>query len=181
MSRVRAWRRLVAMFFLALVWAPGAVQASPDTLRMAFSDLLEGPADVVAAPVVAGRTVVHNASEVGGEPAGPVAYGVLGSVGLTALQMGWGVARMLSGALMVVPGLLLLPFPGVDVPPEADVFSRGDALYTWKNPLGEESDLEKALIPKPVSMDAKLGITVPYSRYHESGSDQAVYPDERGE
>jgi hypothetical protein len=177
----RARRSLVAIFSLALVGAPGASQASPDTLRMAVANLLQGPVDMVVAPVVAGQSVVHNANEVGLEPVGPVAYGVLGSVGLTVLQVGWGAARMLSGAVLLVPGVVLLPFSGVDLPPEANVFGRGDALFSWKNPLGEKSDLEKALIPKPISMDAKLGITVPYSRYHETGSDAAVYPDERAE
>jgi len=172
----RLARLLVAL--LALAGTPGAAVASPDTLRMAFANLLQGPVDIVAAPVVAGRSLVHNAGEVGLEPVGPVAYGVLGSVGLTALQVGWGTLRTLSGAVFLLPGLVLLPFPDTDLPPEVDVFGRGDALYTWKNPLGEAPFWQKVVIPKPASMDATLGITVPYSRYPETGGVGAVYPDE---
>lgn len=172
-------RSLVAL--LALVAAPGAALGSPDTLRMAFADLLQGPVDMVAAPIVAGRTMVHNAGEVGLEPVGPVAYGVLGSLGLTALQVGWGALRTASGAIFLLPGLVLLPFPDADLPAEADVFGRGDALYSWKNPLGEAPFWEKVLIPKPASMDATLGITVPYSRYPETEGVGAVYPDEAAE
>jgi hypothetical protein len=181
MVRIRGRLSRVAVFLLASLAAPGAALASPDTLRMAFADLLEGPVDVVSAPVVAGRTLVHNAGEVGLEPVGPVAYGILGSVGLTALEVGWGVARTLSGAVMLLPGIVLLPFPGVDVPQEADVFSHGDPLFAWKNPLGEAPFWEKVVIPKPVSMDAKLGIEVPYSRYPETEGVGAVYPDEAAE
>jgi len=178
MSRVRGRLSQAAILFFAFAAAPGAALASPDTLRMAFANLLQGPVDVVSAPVVAGRTMVHNAGEVGLEPVGPIAYGVLGSLGLTALQVGWGLARTLSGVALMLPGVVLLPFPDVDVPPEADVFSRGDALFAWKNPLGEAPFWQKVVIPKPVSMDAKLGIEVPYSRYPETEGVGAVYPDE---
>lgn len=174
---VRFSRSFVVL--LALVAYPVAALASPDTLRMALANLLEGPVDVVTAPVVAGRTMVHNAGEVGLEPVGPVAYGVLGTVGLTVLQAAWGVVRTASGAVLLLPGLVLFPFEGADLPPEADVFGRGDALYVWRNPLAEDPPWLKYVLPAtPATVDATLGITVPYSRYPETQGVGAVYPDE---
>ena len=162
-------------FVVLLALAPGVALASPDTLRMALANLLGGPVDVITAPVVAGRTMVHNAGEVGLEPVGPVAYGVLGSVGLTALQVAWGAVRTASGAVLLLPGLVLFPFEGVDLPKEADVFGRGDALYAWENPLAKDPPWLKYVLPAtPATVDATLGITVPYSRYPETEGVGAV-------
>lgn len=170
-------RRL--LFMVAALAAPGAALASPDTLRMALANLLEGPVDVAVAPVVAGRTIVHNAGEVGLAPVGPVAYGVLGSVGLTALQAAWGAARTVSGAVLLLPGLALFPFEEADLPAEADVFGRGDALAVWHNPLAEDPPWLKYVLPAtPATVDATVGITVPYSRYPETQGEGAAYPDE---
>lgn len=170
--------RSLALVIVAAA-APGAALASPDTLRMALANLLEGPAEVAVAPVVAGRTIANNAGEVGLAPVGPVAYGVLGSVGMTALQAAWGAARTMSGAVLLLPGLALFPFEGVDLPPEADVFGRGDALAVWHNPLAEDPPWLKYVLPAtPATVDATLGITVPYSRYPETQGVGAVYPDE---
>ncbi len=149
---------------------------------MALANLLEGPVDIVAAPVVAGRTIYHNAGEVGLAPVGPVAYGVLGSVGITTLQVCWGLARTLSGAVLFVPALALFPIEGVDLPPEVDVFGTGDALYVWKNPLAEDPPwLAYAFPATAATVDATLGIEVPYSRYPTTRSVDVVYPDERAE
>ena len=166
-------------FVVLLALAPGVALASPDTLRMALANLLGGPVDVVTAPVVAGRTMVHNAGEVGLEPVGPVAYGVLGSVGLTVLQVAWGAIRTASGAVLLLPGLVLFPFEGVDLPKEADVFGRGDALYAGENPLAKDPPWLKYVLPAtPATVDATLGITVPYSRYPETEGVGAVDQDE---
>jgi hypothetical protein len=177
--------RCIAVFsrsfvvLLALAVAPGVALASPDTLRMALANLLGGPVDVVTAPVVAGRTMVHNANEVGLEPVGPVAYGALGSVGLTVLQVAWGAVRTASGAVMLLPGLVLFPFEGVDLPKEVDVFGRGDALYTGENPLAKDPPWLKYVLPAtPATVDPTLGITVPYSRYPETEGVGAVDQDE---
>lgn len=170
-------RSLVTL--LALTALPGAASASPDTLRMALANLMEGPVDMVAAPVVAARTTVQNAGEVGLEPVGPVVYGALAHFGLTVLQLGWGTLRTASGALMLVPGVVLFPFPGVDLPQEADVFGRGDALVSWKNPLAEDPAwLEYVPPATPLTVDATLGITVPYSTYPDSRELGAVGTDE---
>lgn len=168
---LRSWRRLShpLLLVVAAVSAPGVALASPDTLRMALANLLEGPADVAVAPVVAGRTIVNNAGEVGLAPVGPVAYGILGSVGMTALQAAWGTARTVSGAVLLLPGLALFPFEGVDLPPESNVFGRGDSLAVWHNPLAEDPPWLKYVLPAtPATVDATLGVTVPYSRYPET-------------
>jgi hypothetical protein len=181
MKRLRGSVPVVGCLLAVLVGLalPPVAVASPDTLRMALANVMGGPVDMAVAPVVAGRVLVHNAGEVGGRPVGPVAYGFLGSVGLTALQVAWGVLRTGSGVVMLVPGLVLFPFEGVDLPAEADVFGRGDALYVWKNPLAEDPPwLEYVLPATPATVDATLGIEVPYSRYPSMEGVGAVYPDE---
>jgi hypothetical protein len=170
---------LAVCLLVGLALLPQAATASPDTLRMALANVMEGPIDMVAAPVTAGRVLVHNAGEVGGGPVGPVAYGVLGSVGLTALQVGWGALRTLSGVVMLVPGLVLFPFEEADVPKDTDVFGQGDALFVWKNPLAEDPSWLKYILPATkATVDVTLGIEVPYSRYPSTEGVDAVYPDE---
>lgn len=164
---------------LALLAAPGGALASPDTLRMALANLMQGPIDVAAAPVVAGRTLYHNAHEVGLGPVGPVAYGLLGGVGLTLVQAAWGTLRTASGAVLLVPGLVLFPFEKVDLPERADVFGRGDALLAAENPLAKDPPWLKYVLPAtPATVDATVGITVPYSRYPETSDAGEVHPEE---
>ncbi len=163
---------------LAVLAAPGAALASPDTLRMALANLIEGPVDVAASPVVAGKTLYHNAHEVGLEPVGPVAYGILGGVGLTLLQAARGTLRTASGAVLLVPGIVLFPFENVDLPKEADVFGRGDALFAAENPLAKDPPWLKYVPPAtPATVDATLGITVPYSQYPETSGFEVAAPD----
>ena len=176
-------RALASALALASAWlAPAVALASPDTLRMATENLVEGPVDMAMAPVTAGRVLVHNAGEVGLDPVGGPVYGVLGSVGMTALHVSWGLLRTISGAVLLVPGVLLFPFEGVDVPEEANVFSHGEALVEAENPLAEDPpELEWVPPATPATIDAKVGIEVPYSRYPETRDVGAVYPDERSE
>lgn len=162
--------------------APPMASASPETARMAFANLLQGPLDVVTAPVVAGRTAYHNASEVGLEPVGPVAYTILGHLGLTALQAAWGTARTLSGALMLLPAMVLFPFENVDLPKEADVFGQGNALLAAENPLAEEPAWVRwNPVTTPATVDAAIGIEVPHSRYLDTQGVGATYGDETPE
>ncbi len=182
MHALRACALASVLALASAALAPGAALASPDTLRMATENLVEGPVDMVLAPVTAGRVLVHNADEVGLDPVGGPAYGVLGSVGMTVLHVSWGLLRTLSGAVLLVPGVLLFPFEGVDVPEEANVFQHGEALVEAGNPLAEDPPELKWIPPAtPATIDAKLGIEVPYSRYPETRDVGAVYGDERSE
>jgi hypothetical protein len=54
---------------LVLAVAPSAVQASPETLRRAFGNLIQAPLDVALAPVVAARTLVNNLRDIDDTPA----------------------------------------------------------------------------------------------------------------
>lgn len=176
----RALAAALALTSAALT--PGAALASPDTLRMATENLLEGPVDMAMAPVTAGHVIVENAGEVGLEPVGGPLYGVLGHPGMTALHVGWGLLRTISGALLLVPGVLLFPFEGVDVPEEANVFSHGDALVEAENPLATDPpELEWIPPATHVTLDAKMGIEVPYAKYPETRDVGATYPDEASE
>lgn len=166
----------------AVLAVPAGAGASPDTLRMATENLVEGPVDMVLAPVTAGRVLAHNAGEVGLDPVGGPIYGVLGGVGMTALHASWGLLRTLSGALLIVPGVLLFPFEGVDVPEEVNVFAHDEPLLEAENPLAEDPPELKWVMPAtPVTIDAKVGVEVPYSRYPETRDVGATYPDEKSE
>lgn len=160
---------------------PGEAAASPDTLRMAFENLLQGPVDMALAPVTAGRTVAQNLDDVGPAPVAPAAYAVLGHPGLTLLQVGCGALRMVSGAVLLVPGVVLFPFEDVDVPPEANVFGRGPRmLVDEQNPLADEPEwLEYVPPATPATMDAELGIQVPYSEYAVDPENPAFPPPPR--
>jgi len=161
----RPARRLAGAVAVLGLLAAGPVEASPDTLRMALANLMEGPVDMVMAPVVAGQTVARNVDEVGPAPVAP-AYVLLGTPGLAVLQVGWGALRTVSGAVLLLPGLALFPFEREDLPEDADVFGQGEALVEAENPLAKDPPWVKWVLPAtPATVDARLGITVPYSEY----------------
>ena len=148
--------------------AAGPSQASPDTLRRSFGNLLQGPLDVALAPVTGGIATAQNFDEVGDHPAEAVIYAVPGYLGLTILQVGVGALRVVSGAVQLLPALVLFPFENVDLDGRFDFFSHGEALVDAANPLAEEPPwLKWVPIATPFTVDAKFGIISPFGLSEE--------------
>ncbi len=146
----------------------GPSNASPETLRRSFGNLFQAPLDVVLAPVTAGIVTARNFDEVGEHPAEAAVYAVPGYLGLTLLQVGVGALRLVSGAVQLLPGLVLFPFEGADLDARFDYFSRGEALVEGVNPLAEEPPwLVWVPIATPFTIDAKFGILSPFGLYDE--------------
>ena len=105
--------RLVASLALALGLAAGSAvpaHAGPEVLKRAVSNLVCAPIDLALAPAVAGTTLYDNLKNVGDSKAVRYFYPPFGYVWLVGVQAGASALRGISGALELLPGLILLPF-----------------------------------------------------------------------
>ena len=93
-----------------VLFAPASADASYRTLARAVSNLLFGPFDVILSPVVAAKGEIEKIQDVDDTMGVRVAYAVPGYFFYTGVVIGAGVLRTVTGALELVPGIVLLPF-----------------------------------------------------------------------
>lgn len=133
---MRSVARLRASLVLALALVvPLSAHAGPETLQRSVSNLLFAPLDLVLSPVVACKTVVENLMNIEDTTAVRVAYTAPGVVWLTGLNAGASVLRAATGALELVPGIVLLALPGSEMTPLFDPAIRGQALVDAETPV----------------------------------------------
>lgn len=147
---------------LLLAIAPVSAQASPETLERSLSNLLQSPLDVMLAPVVAGRTLYNNLRDINDTPGVRLFYTVPGYCWLTGLQFGAAVLRGVSGALELLPGLILLPLD-TDLDALFDPADRGGAMVELENPLNESESFVR-YIPL-ITWNVKFGIRYTGAEY----------------
>lgn len=158
----------VTAFALLLLLGPQRADASPETLRIAFEDILMGVADVVVSPVNAGMATAENLDAVSDNPILQGLYVVPGFLGLGVLQAGQAALRIATGVVQILPGLALFPFEA-DLSEDFNVFRRGTLMVDAENPLGKSPPWLTWVLPViPVTIDARIGPMCPW----------AVYPDE---
>jgi hypothetical protein len=156
-----------AAIALLLISGAGSASASPDTLRLAFEDILMGAADVVVSPVNAGFATAENMEHVSDNAWLQGLYVVPGFLGLAVLQAGQGALRVLVGAVEVLPGLALFPFDR-DLGEGFNVFRRGELMLDARNPLGENPPWLAYVLPlTPATIDARIGPRCPWATYTE--------------
>jgi hypothetical protein len=136
--------------------APAQVRASPDTLRGALTNVVGAPFDVALAPVIGVERTRENRG-IGANRAQRAAWSFFGFFGQTGLQVLTGAARVTTGALQLVPGVLLFPFPGSDIPDHLDPFGTGEGMIDLENPLGR-SWLRWVPPLTPLTIDFKIGV-----------------------
>ena len=98
-----------AALLLALSLAAPA-SASSATLKRAVGNLLCGPLDFALGPIVGTRAVYRNIQDIEDSPGVRIAYVVPGVVWNSMMELSGGVLRTFTGALELVPGIILLPF-----------------------------------------------------------------------
>lgn len=117
-------RRVVPALLAALlvVGAAAPASASSATLKRALTNLLFGPLDFALSPITAATGVYNNIQDIDDTMAVRVGYAIPGVVWNMAFNAGGSVVRVFTGALEVVPGILLLPFEAdmdpIFAPPE---------------------------------------------------------------
>jgi hypothetical protein len=135
---------------------PSQVGASPDTLRGALTNVVGAPFDVVLSPVIGAQRTRENRG-VGANRRQRTAWSFFGFFGQTGLQVLTGAARLTTGALQLVPGVLLFPFPGTDLPDHLDPFGTGEGMIDLENPLGS-SVVRWVPLVTPLTIDLKVGV-----------------------
>jgi hypothetical protein len=116
---------------LALSLASPA-SASPETFKRAMSNLLFGPFDFALGPIVGTRAAYYAIQDIDDSTGVRVAYAVPGVVWNSAMCMGGGVLRMISGIMELVPGIFLIPFEADIDPPIFAPAEKSDALV-WED------------------------------------------------
>ena len=125
---------------LTLVGLPGASHATDATLRMAFSNIINGPLDSVVSPYTGGYILVTNLRDIDDSAAVRVTYAVPGYVWLVGLGFSCGVIRTVTGSLQTIPGVLLFPFDN-DMDELFDPVETASAIVVdWENPLAENEE-----------------------------------------
>jgi hypothetical protein len=124
----------ISLCVIALL-APAAASASPDTLRRSFSNIINGPFDMLLSPVVGGLTLARNIRDIDDSATVRVVYALPGWLWLTGLNFGAGSIRTVTGVLEVVPGTLLFPFSETDIDTLFDPVDDAGALVEWDNPV----------------------------------------------
>lgn len=150
---------VVALFLLAVL-APVSANASPDTLRRSFSNMMQGPLDMVLSPVVGGLTLARNLRDIDDSDAVRVVYAVPGWFWLTGLNFASGGIRTITGVLEVVPGVLLFPFEETDIDSLFDPVVDAGALVQWDNPVidYEQPWIYYNPVVVPFAITVKFGI-----------------------
>jgi hypothetical protein len=119
---------------LTLVGAVAPAAAGPQTLKRSIENLTLAPLDLVTSPLVAGRTLYRNLNDIDDSTGVRIVYPVPGYVWLTSVQAGASVLRFVTGALELVPGLLLLPFEA-EIDPLFDPADENEALVNFETPV----------------------------------------------
>jgi hypothetical protein len=120
----------------AIVMAPARALASPETLSRSFSNIVNGPLDMLLSPITGILTLATNIQDIDDSTAVRVVYALPGWIWLTGLNFGAGGIRTITGALELIPGVLLYPFE-TDIDPLFDPVEDAAALVDWDNPLAD--------------------------------------------
>lgn len=146
---------IAASLLLLVVLVPaGSAQASPETLRRSFGNMVGCLTDIATSPIVAGQTLVTNLRDIGDSRGVRIAYTIPGYFWLVSLQIGAGTLRGITGVIEFIPGVALFPFKA-DLDPLFDPVDRASALIEWENPLAETRGWRWVPV---ITMDMKYGV-----------------------
>lgn len=114
--------------------AAAPAQASPDTLRRGVSNMFGGPLDMLLSPITGIMTVARNLRDIDDSTGVRVVYAVPGWIWLTGLNFGSGGIRFFTGAVELLPGVILFPFER-DIDTLFDPVDDAAALIDLENPI----------------------------------------------
>ena len=129
MPRVQLVRRTLALLAVAglLLAAPLSAQASTVTLARSVSNFVFAPLDIALSPINAGLGIVEKMRDIEDTTAVQVAYAYPGCLWYTAVIIGGGVIRGVTGLLQFPYGVALLPFE-TDMEPWLDPVDQAPGL-----------------------------------------------------
>jgi hypothetical protein len=150
---------VAAVVLAATTLAPAPAQASPETLRRSFGNILQGPIDSLLSPITGMLTLARNLNDIDDTPAVRIVYALPGWIWLTGLNFGSGGIRTITGLLEILPGVILFPFE-TDIDPLFDPVVDARALFEWDNPLeyNENPWVFYNPIVAPFAIHVKFGI-----------------------
>ncbi len=128
-------RSLLALTLAASLLCLSSVEAgaSPETLKRSVGNMLQGPLDLLLAPVTAAKGVSTKIVDIEDSNWVRAIFLAPGYIWYTGVIVGAGVLRVITGGLELVPGILLLPFDA-DLDPLFDPVERAPALVELDTP-----------------------------------------------
>jgi hypothetical protein len=137
---MRPWRLQPPLRSAALLGLAAAVlllgnpaSASTATLRRSVGNLVFAPFDLLLSPVVAARSIYGNLRDVDDSPGVRAFFVVPGFAWYTGVQAMAAIVRGITGAIELVPGIVLVPFE-TDLEPLFAPVERGKALVDVDTP-----------------------------------------------
>lgn len=107
--------------------------ASTETLKRSVSNILQGPLDLVLAPMTAAKGITTKMIDSEDSNWVRAIFVAPGYIWYTGVIVGAGVLRVVTGGLELVPGILLMPFEA-DLDPLFDPVDRAPALVEFDTP-----------------------------------------------
>ena len=117
-----------------LVFAAGPASATPATFKRSIENLTQAPIDMALSPVIAARTIYRNMRDIDDSMGVRIAYPLPGWCWNTMVQIGAGTLRGVTGALELIPGILLIPFDA-DMDPLFDPADEQSGLVDYATPI----------------------------------------------
>ncbi len=126
-------RRLAAIgVVFSFLLTPTSALAGPETLKRSFGNMIQGPIDLVLAPITAGIVEYRNLKNIDDTTAVRVFWVVPGYIWLLGLHLGASVLRTLAGVFELLPGLVLL-FTDAEMDPLFAPSEKSEAVI-WDYP-----------------------------------------------
>jgi hypothetical protein len=158
---------LIAVVSLAIATLmPADALASPVTLRRSFSNMIQGPLDMLLSPITSLLTLANNINDIEDSAAVRIVYPIPGWIWLAGLDFGSGGIRAITGVLEILPGVILFPFK-TDIAPLFDPVVDASGLIEWDNPLAANENpwlLYNPLVA-PFAIPVKFGINYTHAEY----------------
>lgn len=144
--------------------APAPAEASPATLRRSLTNIVNAPLDMLLSPLSGGYALANNMNDMDDTKAVRVVYPLPGWVWLSGLNLGSGAIRAVTGALELLPGIVLFPFQEQDLAPLFDAVENASGIIQFDNPLAgsEHPWISNEFLLVPFTIGIKGGIN--YSR-----------------
>ena len=136
MSLMRFGSRLSAFSMLAasLMLLPVSASASPETLKRSVSNMIQAPLDLLLSPMTTGVGISTKMADQDDSNAARVFFLVPGFIWYNGVIVGAAVIRGVTGLIEVIPGVLLLPFPELDMDALFDPVDSAGALVEIDTP-----------------------------------------------
>jgi hypothetical protein len=136
-SLKRPYSRMTAALLLGsmLLITPSAASASPETLQRSVSNMVQAPLDMLLSPITAALGITQKLQDIDDTMPVRIVYTLPGYLWYTGVCIFGGALRGVTGAIELIPGIVLLPAANTDLDPMFAPVERAPALVERDEPI----------------------------------------------